>query len=65
MSSSYDFSKRKISAPNQNNDKQETSSQQSSFTDKRESTDEITQLSINNIELWDIFLFTLFFLKNI
>ena len=56
---------RKISAPNQNNDKQETSSQQSSFTDKRESTDEITQLSINNIELWDIFLFTLFFLKNI
>lgn len=41
---------RKISAPNQNNDKQETSSQQSSFTDKRESTDEITQLqsSVDN-----------------
>lgn len=56
---------RKISAPNQNNVKQETSSQQSSFTDKHESTDEITQLSINNIGLWDIFLFTLFFLKNI
>ena len=41
---------RKISAPNQNNDKQETSSQQSSFTDKRESTDEITKLqsSVDN-----------------
>ena len=41
---------RKISAPNQINDKQETSSQQSSFTDKRESTYEITQLqsSVDN-----------------
>ena len=41
---------RKISAPSQSNDKKETGSQQSSFSDNRESTDQITQLqsSVDN-----------------
>lgn len=47
---SFSFFQRNKSEPFQNNEKKETSSQQSSFTDKCESADEITQLqnSVDN-----------------
>ena len=50
MSSSYDFSKRNKFSPSQNNEKKEIGSQQESFVDNRENTDQITQLqnSVDN-----------------
>ena len=50
MSSSFDFSKRNKFSPSQNNEKKEIGSQQESFVDNRESTDQITQLqnSVDN-----------------